>query len=90
MIRAQIIESFQITGRGTVAVIDARTELPIGRCLQATIHHHDGSIEDFEAWKEWLLRSCKERLEDEGFLIVNATIGQVPVGGSITLQIEDT
>lgn len=90
MISAQIIESFQIKGRGTVVVIDAKTELPIGRSLQATIHQHDGSTEDYQAWKEWLLRRSKVPYEDEAFLIVDATIGQVPVGGSITLQTEDT
>lgn len=90
MISAQIVESFQITGRGAVIVIDTTTELPVGRCLQATIHLPDGSRADYEAWKEWLLRRNKEPLETEGFLLVDATITQVPIGAWVTLHDGDT
>ena len=89
MVLAKITECFQIKGRGTVVVINAKTELPIGRCLDATIFHHDGKTETYDAWKEWLLRRSKEPVENEAFLIVDVTIEQIPNGGSITLQIKD-
>lgn len=90
MISAQIVESFQITGRGTVIVVDTKTELPVGRCLKATVHKADGSVKVYTAWKEWLLRSNKEQLEDEAFLVVDATIAHIPVGALVTLQTADT
>ncbi|MDD8024120.1 MAG: hypothetical protein PHX82_13550 [Paracoccaceae bacterium] len=89
MVLAKITERFLIKGRGTVVVINAKTDLPIGRCLEAKILQHAGKTETFDAWKEWLLRRSKEPLEDEGFLIVGATIEQIPIGGSIKLQIKD-
>lgn len=87
---ARIVECFQIAGRGTVVVIDTTTDLPVGRCLQTTIYRPDGSSADFKAWKEWLLRRNKEPLEDEAFLLVDATIDQVPIGSLITLQVDNT
>ena len=90
MISAKITQSFQITGHGIAVVIDAKTDLPVGRCIKATIHQHDGTTKEYDAWKEWLLRRSKKSIEDEAFLIVDATSEQVPVGGLITLQIEDT
>lgn len=89
MISAKIIQSFQITGRGIVVQIDEKTDLPIGRCIKAIIHQHDGSTEEYDALKEWLLRRSRKPIEDEAFLIVDATSEQVPLGGLITLQIED-
>ena len=89
MVLAKITERFLITGRGTVVVINAKTELPIGRCLEATILYHNGKTETYDAWKECLLRRSKEPFEDEAFLIVDATMEQIPNGGSITLQIKD-
>lgn len=89
MITAHIVEHFQITGRGTVIVIDKVTDLPIGRCLQATIQFSDGASLDYGAWKEWLLRRDNKPLEDEAFLIVDAPISHAPIGAVVTLKISD-
>jgi hypothetical protein len=88
MISAKIIESFQIKGRGIAVIIDQKTQLPIGRCLQAEIFQNDGSAVKFKTWKEWLLRRSKEPLEGEAFLISDATAKQVQVGMLITIKIE--
>jgi len=86
---AQIVESFRIAGRGTVIVIDNTTDLPVGRCLQATIQLSDGTSKDYQAWKEWLHRRAEAPLEDEAFLIVDATVSEVPIGALISLEVGD-
>lgn len=86
MISAEVIECFEVTGRGTVVVIDSETELPTGRCLEATIHQREGATRKYQAWKEWLLRRSTAPQEDEVFLIVDATVEEIPLGAMITLQ----
>lgn len=90
MISAQVIECFEVTGRGMVVVIDSETELPIGRCLQATIHQCEGATRKYKAWKEWLVRRSTASREDEVFLIVDATVEEISIGASITLQTAGT
>ena len=90
MISAQIIECFEVTGRGTIILIDSKTDLPTGRCLRAKVQHHDGSTREYEAWKEWLLRRTTPPLEDEAFLIVDAVSEKVSIGGTITLKLDES
>ncbi len=82
----RIIERFQITGRGTVVVIDGRTELPVMHPLQASVTRSDGSVETFRAWKEWLLRRASPPLEDEAFLLVGADVERILIGSLIELR----
>jgi hypothetical protein len=86
MMRQEIIELFEISGRGTVAVVAQPTDLPVGKVLQAKIICPDGSYISAEAFKEWLLRrSSPTTIEHEAYLLRDITKNDVPSGASIEI-----
>lgn len=85
----QIVEIFQISGRGAAVVIDGITEFPVAKKLIATVRKPDGTSFSAEAWKEWLHRRNPEPLEKEAFLLMGIAKEEVPIGSQLHLQIAE-
>ncbi|WP_298747511.1 hypothetical protein [uncultured Brevundimonas sp.] len=86
-IEAEIIETFAITGRGTVVVIDVTTSLPVAEELAAKVTRPDGSKLSASAFKEWLLRRTSEPLENEAFLLRSIDKAEIPLHSRITWEV---
>ncbi|UTW45413.1 hypothetical protein KFE80_00305 [bacterium SCSIO 12696] len=65
----EIVERFDITGRGTAVVIDKLTERVPGKEYKAQIKNSDGASIAVSAFKEWLLRRNSEPIEREAYLL---------------------
>lgn len=76
-------ESFQITDRGLVIVVNGQTELEVGKEHSARITRPDGTIINAACYKEWLLRHQPVINEREGFLLVGVKKEQVPIGSKV-------
>jgi hypothetical protein len=84
--RFRIVDRFEITGRGTVVVIDAITDLPVGKTLRAAIIRPDLSMLRAEAFKEWVLRREPTPIENEAYLLLGIEKSDVPDGSFIDIQ----
>src|SRR5690349_10019572 len=81
----KVVETFRISGRGLVVMIDTTTELPVGKKLSATITRPDGSTVLADAFKEWLRRSSQEPIDQEAFLLLGLSESDVPLGSDVRL-----
>jgi hypothetical protein len=86
-IRQRILETFEITKRGTVVVVGQVTDLPTDKALRATITCPDGSQFHVHASKEWLLRSRDPPVEQECYLLRGVSKGSVPAGAEVECTI---
>lgn len=73
-----IVETFEITGRGAVAVVDKLTGRGVGRALRVELVKPSGEVVSTEAFKEWLLRRQPEPTENEVFMLKGLHKGDVP------------
>lgn len=85
--RFLIEERFHITGRGTVVVIGATTELPVGRALRAKIIRPDSSKLVTEAFKELILRREPRPVEKEAYLVRGIEKSEIPDGSFVELEV---
>jgi hypothetical protein len=84
-----VLEIFDISGRGAVVVLDAPTDLPVGRALKASIRRPDGSVLTAAAYKEWLLRRDPTPVEQEGFLLAGIYKGDVAIRSTVEIALKD-
>ena len=75
-----IVETFEIAGRGAVAVVDKLTGRDVGRALRVELVKPSGEVVSTEAFKEWLLRRQPAPTEKEGFMLKGLHKGDVPAG----------
>ena len=83
-IRLEVEETFTITGRGIVALLNGETDLGVGKPYKVEILTPEGKMLKTEAFKEWLLRKNPEPIEKEGFLLMNLSKKDVPIGSVVT------
>ncbi len=86
--QGRVLESFAITGRGTVVALDGVSDLPVGRKLSAKVERPDGSVIEAAAYKEWLLRRAAPPSETEAFLLLSVEKADVPEGSIVTLAVD--
>lgn len=84
LIRLKVEETFTITGRGLVAILGGETELGVGKPHKVKIVTPEGKELEAEAYKEWLLRREPKPIESEGFLLMNLSKKEVPIGSFVT------
>jgi len=83
----QIVEVFQVSGRGLVVAAEETTDLPVARSLSARIVRPDGTVVEAEAFKEWLLRRNPAPIEKEAFLLRGLAKSDVPIGSDLHLEL---
>jgi hypothetical protein len=79
----KVVETFEITDRGVVVVIDETVDLGVGKKLAATIRRPDGSTFEAVAMQEWLLRRRLTPVEHLAFLLADIPKVDVPLGSTI-------
>jgi hypothetical protein len=83
LVEYEIIEIFEITGRGAVAVIDGTTERSAGKPHRVEVLTPGGTTFAAEAHKEYLLRREPTPVEREAYLLKGLHRGDVPSGSRI-------
>ncbi|BCG93044.1 hypothetical protein [Mesorhizobium sp. 131-2-1] len=78
----QIVERFQLSGRGLVVICDRPTDFPAGGNLKATIARPDGSKVITTASKEYGYRSEPPH-EFEAFVLKGLDLSDVPDGSAV-------
>ncbi len=81
--RLEVIEAFQITGRGLVAVLDGATGLPIGAAHSTRVSTPTGAIHQAKAYKEWLSTRKPVPVEREAFFLQVLDKNKVPIGSLV-------
>jgi hypothetical protein len=79
----QVIETFEISGRGAVAVIADVTERRPGRPYRAEVVDPAGTIVAAEAYKEFLLRHQPIPAEREAYWLKGLHKTDVPPGSCL-------
>ena len=78
-----VIETFEIRGRGTVALIDEPIDCGIGKPLDVTVTRPDATAFPAVAYQEWLLKRSGMTREYTAFLLMGVAKSDLPVGSSI-------
>jgi hypothetical protein len=81
----RVIDTFEISGRGVVVVVDETTDLQVSKKLFASVMRPDGSAILAGAFKEF--RHLKPG-EKEAFLLMGLSKSDVPIGSY--LQFKDS
>jgi hypothetical protein len=75
-----IVETFEVSGRGAVAVLEAFTGRSVGRAHRVQLLNPSGETVNAEASKEWLLRRGSEPVESEAFVLKGVRKVDLPAG----------
>jgi len=81
----RVVEVFEITGRGTVAVFEENIDLNGGKPIQVAITRPDGVLFHAMAFSERLLRRVPVVLEQSALLLQEVPKESVPTGSMVTL-----
>ena len=81
----EIVDTFRITGRGTVAAVRVATTFPLGHALRATVVRPDGSRLETRAYREFLCRRDPGQQEQEAFLLPDVALSEVPPGSRLEI-----
>lgn len=76
-------DTFNITGRGLVAVGAGRPDLPVGCPLPAEIRTPDGRVLHTRSYREFLTIRIPQPVERDAFLLVGMAKEDVPIGSTI-------
>ena len=80
----KVEETFMISGRGLVVVLDGQTELGVGVPHDVEILTPTGQSHRTKAHKEWLLSGRPSpSSEKEAFLLLNLDKDDVPLGSVV-------
>lgn len=71
-------ETFEITGRGLVVILDRSTRASVGRPHAVRVITPSGRVFDTKAYKEWLLRRQPVVDEKEAFWLEGLHKSDVP------------
>ena len=82
-------DTFQITGRGTVVLINGTTSIGVGKSHSVEVMCPDGTVFTATCYKEWLLRRQPVVDEREGYLLINIEKSQIPIGSKIKFNEEE-
>jgi hypothetical protein len=78
-----IIEVFEITGRGAAVIIAETTDRSVREPHRVEVITPDGKVFKTEAYKEFLLRRNPTPVEKEGYLLKGLHKPDVPVGSRL-------
>ena len=82
----RIIESFEITGRGLVVVVEETLDfLGAGRRLEVKITRPDDTVIEAIGFQEWLLRKQTAPAEKVVILLMGIEKSQVPIGSVLKI-----
>ncbi len=73
-----IVEVFEITGRGAVVVIDEVTERIPGVAYDAHILSNTSKLLDTVAYKEWFLKRHPKPIEKEAYMLKGLLKHNIP------------
>jgi hypothetical protein len=79
----EIVEVFEITGRGAVVLIDEVTERSVGKPHKVEVLTPEGGVVGAEAYKEYLLRRQPAPIEKEGYLLRGLHKNEIPAGSRL-------
>jgi hypothetical protein len=79
----EIVETFEITGRGAVVVIDQVSERGVGKPHQVDVLMPGGGVIRTEAYKEWLLRRQPVPIEKEAYMLNGWHKNDIPLGSRL-------
>lgn len=79
----QIAETFEITGRGAVVVLDEVSERSVAKPYSAVILRPDGVELRTTVFKEWLLRREPTLVEREAYLLKGLHKDDIPIGSRL-------
>lgn len=83
----EVIESFEITGRGLVVVLPVMaSDLPHATPLPVTVRVPGQSPFHAQAFHEILLRRSTATLENSAFLLAGLRKAQVPIGSTLEFE----
>ncbi len=85
-IEHEIVETFEITGRGAAVIIDEVPQRSVGKPHQVEILTPDGEVIRAEAYKEWLLRRQPTPIEKEAYLLKGIHKNRIPPGSGSRLR----
>ena len=85
-IKLVVEDTFTITGRGLVVLLNGQTDLGVGTPHKMEVVTPDGDVFRTEGYKEWILNRKQEPVEKEGFLLMNLSKKEVPVGSHVTFK----
>jgi hypothetical protein len=83
-----VIETFDITGRGVVAVVAETVDFGVGKELRVVITRPDETSFEAQAFQEWLLRRQPAPVEHTGFLLRGVTRSDVPIGSRLEVKLD--
>ncbi|MFT4254480.1 MAG: hypothetical protein QM608_18595 [Caulobacter sp.] len=84
----QIIETFEIAGRGLVVVPRLPAGLPMQPRLIAVVTCPDGRVLRAEAWLEWMLERGDQPAERPVFLLKGLSKPDIPIASSLAFEPE--
>ncbi|NQD37622.1 hypothetical protein HPT27_11350 [Permianibacter sp. IMCC34836] len=79
----EIVQTFEITGRGAVVVIPDITAQRVGKSIKVEILTPNGATLCAEAFKEWLLRHQPEAVENEAYHLIGLHKKDIPEGSRL-------
>ncbi|WP_044618165.1 hypothetical protein [Gynuella sunshinyii] len=82
-IEYEILETFEITGRGVVVVISEITNHTVATRYPVQVVTPDGNVLTTTANKEWLLRRQSSPIEQAGYLLTGLSRDEVPSGSRL-------
>ena len=80
----EVIEKFEITGRGAVVVIDEITERVPGKSYTVEVTGANNETLTTEAFKEWFLRRTSKPIEKEAYMLKGLHKKDLSENASIT------
>jgi hypothetical protein len=75
-----IVETFEVSRRGAVAVLATFTGRPVGCAHRVQLLKPSGETVTTDAFKEWLLRRQPEPVESEAFVLKGVRKADIPAG----------
>ncbi|KQZ40065.1 hypothetical protein ASD58_06725 [Duganella sp. Root1480D1] len=83
----EVLETFEITGRGLVVVLPVlASDMPHATPLPVTLHVPGQAPFQVQAFHEILLRRTTEVLENSVLLLSGLRKSQVPIGSTLELE----
>jgi hypothetical protein len=79
----EIVEVFEITGRGALVLIDEFTERSVGNLHKVEVLTPEGRVVRADAHKEYLLRRQPTPTETEGYLLTGVHKSAIPTGSRL-------
>ncbi|MCK7598182.1 hypothetical protein M0G74_12940 [Microbulbifer sp. CAU 1566] len=79
----EIVECFEITGRGVAVILDDISDRPVGKPLGVKVLKPDGDYVETVAFKEWLLRRMPTPIEKGAYILMGLHKEDIPSGSRL-------